>query len=191
MSNEQKPSRLAHVPGILVATTALIAAVSTLYVNLRNDGSRASAAVAAPAPATPAPPTSAPEPARHRVRVRLDRVQVDDDGSMGDTDWTFQVRVDGAPAFSVSMPALSDKPGRNVVRPGADQDTAAEVELPAGKNLALTVTGRKSGFLGRDRGEVTGEGWLASGFDKTSLTVAGKQKNGPRFVVYFTAAKVD
>jgi hypothetical protein len=169
---------------------APVAALSTLYVNLRNDASRAQAAAAPVAAAAPPPaPAPAPEPARQRLRLRLDRVQVDDDGSMGDTDWTFQVSLDGEPAFSVSMPALNDKPGRNVVSPGKDQDAAKVIELPAGTNLALKVTGRKNGLLG-DGDDVTGEGWLASGFDKTSLTLVGKDPKGARFVVYFTATRV-
>jgi hypothetical protein len=195
MTPEQKNSRLAHVPSILMGTAALIAALSTVYVNLRGNPPAAPAA-AAPAPAapvaatiaaTPSPATSAPR----ALRLRLDKVQVDDDGSVGSTDWTFQVSVDGEPAFSVPMPSLSDKPGENLARPAEGQDASAEIGMPAGKGVAVAVNGWKKGFLGGARGEVSGEGWLTPEFTKTAITLEGEKEKGPRFVLYFSAVPVE
>lgn len=193
MTNEQKPSRTAHVPGILMGTAALIAALSTVYVNLRNDGAPAPVAVAPPptAAATPdadASPTTPAAPAK--MRWRLDRVQVDDDGSLGTTDWTFQVSVDGEPRLSVAMPSLSDEPGKNLVRPAEGQETSVDVELAGAQSVALAVSGWKKGWLGGSRGEVSGQQWLTSGATRATLTLKGDKPKGPQFVLYFSAAPV-
>lgn len=192
MTNEQKPSRTAHVPGILMGTAALIAALSTLYVNLRGDSASAPT-VEAPAPAIVATPdavASTAPAAPRKMRWRLDRVQVDDDGSMGSTDWTFQVSVDGEPRVSVAMPALSDKPGENLVRPADGQETSIDVELAGAQSVALAVNGWKKGGLGGS-GEVSGQQWLTSGLTKATVTLAGEKPKGPRFVLYFSATPVE
>jgi hypothetical protein len=194
MTPEQKNSRLAHVPSILMGSAALIAALSTLYVNLRSEpaASPAPAATAQPAVASPAQAAQATAPTAPRtLRLRLDKVQVDDDGSVGSTDWTFQVSVDGEPSFSVPMPSLSDKPGENLARPAEGQDASVEIEMPAGKGVAVSVNGWKKGFLGGARGEVSGEGWLTPEFTKTAITLKGEKEKGPRFVVYFSAVPVE
>src|SRR5687767_120949 len=104
MSNEPKNSRVAHVPAILAGSAALIAAVSTLYVNLRGDApsSPPPAAVvqpvAAPVEAAAASVPAPPAPLAPQVMtVRLDRVQVERDGSVGSTDWSFQVNANDKP----------------------------------------------------------------------------------------------
>jgi hypothetical protein len=193
MSNEPKNSRLAHVPSILMGSAALIAAVSTLYVNLRAEAPSppASVAPASSAPATAETTATATPAAPQRLRLRLDRVQVEDDGSVGSTDWTFQVSVDGEPLFSVPMPSLSDKPGNNLARPAEGQPVSVDIDMPAGKSVRVNVNGWKKGWLGGARGEVSGEGWLAPGFDKTAIELTGAKAKGPRFVVYFSATPVE
>lgn len=191
---EQKKSRLSHVPSILVATAALVAAISTLYANLREEPRPApqpgmsAAAGQAPASATPAlssPPMASLKP--QPLLLRLDRVQVDNDGSVGSTDWTFQVSAGGEPLFSVPMPSLNDKPGKNLVRLTESQEASAEVQLPAGKNVALSVNGwKKKGWLPGERAEVSGQGWMASGFDKAVITLKTEKPDGPQFVLYFS-----
>lgn len=190
MTNEQKNSRLAHVPSLLMGTAALVAALSTLYVNLRGDPAPAPAVVA-PVASVPATTEPAAPVAPKVMRIRLDRVQVDDDGSVGSTDWTFQVSIDGQPSFSLAMPALSDKPGQNLARPAEGQDATFDVEMAPGKSVALSVNGWKKGLLGGARGEVTGSGWLTSGFTKTAITLKGDKPKGPRFVLYFSAVPVE
>jgi hypothetical protein len=191
MKPEQKNSRLAYVPSILAGTAAVVAAISTLYVNLREEPSPAPVAVV-PVQATHADSsTSSNRPAAPKaMRWKLDRVQVDDDGSVGSTDWTFQVSVDAVPSFSVSMPALSDKPGKNLARPAEDQQASVDIELPAGRNVALSVSGWKKGWLGGARGEVNGSAWVTSGLTKTAIRVQGAKEKGPRFVLYFSAMPV-
>jgi hypothetical protein len=192
MSTEPKKSRIAHVPSILAGTAAVIAAASTLYVNLRED------ARPAPDPTPPAPVSAAAAPAAasaaaapkiatqpRKLLLRLDRVQVDNDGSAGSTDWNFQVSVDGDPQFSVPMPALDDTPGENLVRPADPEQASAEIELPAGRSVALSVNGWKKSWLPGSHAEVSGKAWL--GFNKTTVTVQTAKEKGPRFVLYFSA----
>lgn len=191
MNTEPKKSRLAHVPSILGGTAALIAAVTTLYVNLRSDPQLATEPApqvsAAPANvASMAPAVVSNEP--RRMLLRLDRVQVNDDGSAGSTDWTFEVSVDGDPLFSVPMPSLNDKPGESLARPKDREQASAEVELPANKNVPLSVKGwKKDGWLPGSSAEVSGKAWLASGFGKTTVTLKTEKPKGPQFVLYFSA----
>jgi hypothetical protein len=190
MTNEPKPSRTAYVPGILMGSAALIAALSTLYVNLRNEPAPV-AAVEAPAPVEPATPDPTAPVAPQVVRVRLDRVQVDDDGSVGSTDWTFQASIDGEPKFSLAMPSLSDKPGENLARPAEGQEASVDVELAGARSVALSVNGWKKGLLGGGRGEVSGSTWLTSGVTKATITLASDKPKGPHFVLYFSVAPVE
>ncbi len=190
MNTEPKKSRLAHVPSILGGTAALIAAVTTLYVNLRSDPQiapePAPQANVAPAAAAASAPASAASTEPRRMLLRLDRVQVNDDGSAGSTDWTFEVSVDGDPLFSVPMPSLNDKPGESLARPKDRDQASAEVELPVGKNVELSVKGwKKDGWLPGSSAEVSGKAWL--GYNKTVVTLQTDKPKGPQFVVYFSA----
>jgi hypothetical protein len=194
MTEEHKKSRLAHVPAVLGGSAALVAALTTLYVNLRDD-SRPDSAPTATAQVRPTPGAALPDvsslPAASNkpqpMLLRLDRIQVDNDGSAGSTDWTFQVSVGGEPLFSVPMPELNDKPGKNLVRLTEAQDASVEVKLPPGKNVALAVNGwKKKGWLPGDAAEVSGEGWLSSGFEKAVITLKNEKPDGPKFVLYFS-----
>ena len=193
MSNEpHRPSKLAHVPAILAGSAALIAAISTLYVNLRGEAKPEPEVVpfetpaAEPGPAA-APAVAAPAPAvgPTRMLVRLDRIKVDNDGSMGTTDWSFQVNADGQPLYSVSMPALNDKPGHNLARPADAQQASAEVEVPSNKSMSITVNGWKKRLLPGTPAELTGKAWLQPGLNKTVVTLGEDAAKGPHFVVYF------
>jgi hypothetical protein len=194
MNTEQKKSRLSHVPSILAGTAALVAAISTLYSNLREEPRPAPqpgmSAQVGPAPGTqtstvPTQPMASLKP--KPMLLRLDRVQVDNDGSVGSTDWTFQVSAGGEPLFAVPLPSLNDKPGKNLVRLTESEDASAEVQLPPGKNVALSVNGwKKKGWLPGERAEVSGQGWMASGFDKAVITLKTEKPDGPQFVLYFS-----
>ena len=200
MTAEQPKSKLAHVPAILAGSAALIAALTTVYVNLRNAPAPASAPVASLAPtalasgdpaASPAT-TQSPKPAAaQRVLLRLERVQVDNDGSMGSTDWTFEASIDGEPMFTVPMPSLSDKPGHNLARPAEAQQASVEVKLPPGKNVALAVRGFRTGWIPGSHAEVSGEAWLAQGIEKAAVTLKNDKPKGPQFVLYFSAAPTE
>jgi hypothetical protein len=192
MNNEPtSQSHLRHLPGILVAATALIAAVSTLYVNLR--GGSASAehrqAPAAPqaAPAPPKPAAGAP-PQPVPMQLRLDRVQVENDGSMGTTDWTFEISAAGEPRFTLPLRSLSDKPGENLVHPPDPAQALAVMALAPNEQLRVEVKGWKRGFLPGSNAEIAGSGWIGAKEGKASIHVAGDKPKGPAFTLYFVVA---
>jgi hypothetical protein len=193
MGNEPpKHSKLSHLPGILAAAAALIAAVSTLYVNMRGSSAAPEAATRAQvsAPAVPAKATAvvakvAPEP--KALLLRLDRVQVENDGSMGTTDWTFEVSAAGEPRFTLPMPALNDKPGHNLARPSDPAQAVAELMLAPDQQLQVGVKGWKEGLLSGGA-EVTGAAWVSGKAGSTSIHVGSDAPKSPAFTLYFTVA---
>ncbi len=197
MSNEpHKPTRMALVPSILAGSAALIAAASTLYVNLRYEPEAtrvptvaivAPVAGASPSDASPAPAAPAAPASPRVLHLRLERVQVDNDGSAGSTDWTFQVSADEQPLFTVPMPALNDKPGQNLVRPADAAAASADVEVPSTKSVSIRVSGWKKRLLPGAPAELSGNAWLTLGLNKTVVTLKGEDPKGPQFVLYFSA----
>jgi hypothetical protein len=190
-----KNSRLSHVPAILAGSAALIAAVSTLYVNLRASPAPVEAAATVTAPATPAEkPAPAPTPpaeAAPRAKlfeVKLDRIQVENDGSVGSTDWTFEVSADGEPRFTLPLRGLTDKPGENLVRPPDPAQVSTEVLFPPGKQVEIVVKGWKRGFLPGTSAEISGSTKVNWNFDRTTVHVAGDKPKGPAFTMYFILA---
>jgi hypothetical protein len=195
MNNEPpKHSKLSHLPGILAAAAALIAAVSTLYVNMRSSSSTPEPATAASV-ATPLDPATAatvaaatpaaPEP--RALLLRLDRVQVENDGSMGTTDWTFEVSAAGEPRFTLPMRALNDKPGHNLARPADPAQAVAELMLAPDQQLQVGVKGWKEGLLSGGA-EVSGTAWVSGKPGNTSIHVASDAPKSPAFTLYFTVA---
>jgi hypothetical protein len=194
VGNEQKPSRLAYLPAILAGTAALVAAVSTLYVNLRDDREGAPPAavvvpVVAPAADSPAPPPPVAPAGPRTLRLRLDRVQVENDGSVGDTDWSFQVFADEQPLFTVPMPALSDKPGENLARPAEAEQATADVEIPRDRQVSIVAKGWKKRLLPGAPAEVSGKAWLTLGLNKTVVRLSTGKPKGPAFTLYFSATE--
>jgi hypothetical protein len=195
MTNEQKPSRLSHVPSILAGSAAFIAAVSTLYVNLRDKSpesapagiAAAATSLAAPAPSASVAAATAAAPAGPQpMLLRLERVQVENDGSVGSTDWSFQVSIDGKPFYAVPMPALSDHPGENLARPADPELASAPIELPRGRLARLEVNGWKKGWLPGSRAEVSGSTELGAGLREATVSLRTDKPKGPAFVLYFS-----
>jgi len=191
MPPEQQKSRLSHVPAILAGSAAFIAAISTLYVNLRERPLVPPEPVVVEQPAKPndaaAAAANTAKAEAQRFLLRLDRVQVDNDGSMGSTDWSFEVKANGKPLLVVPMPSLSDKPGANLARPDDTDAASAEVELPPGRNIELSVSGWKKGFISGAKAEVSGKAWLLTGASDTVIPLASEKPKGPHFVLYFSA----
>ena len=196
---EQPPSQghgrkpaLQHVPAILTGSAALIAALTTVYVNVRGNKDASAqqapmaASTAAPAetstPATPA--STAPE----RMRLSLDRIAVEHDGSPGTTDWRFTVEADGEPLFAFQQDGLDDQGGRNVARP---VDAAGTLRLP-GKAVHIVVKGwRGSWFKGGSAPDATGEGMLMPSGNIQPLRVQAEKSDAGAFVFYFSAVDSD
>jgi hypothetical protein len=194
---EQPPSQghgrkpaLQHVPAILTGSAALIAALTTVYVNVRGNKDEpaqqpsTAAAAAAPTATPPAPTAIAPE----HVQLSLDRIAVEHDGSPGTTDWRFTVEADGEPLFAFQQDELDDQGGRNVARPA---DAAGALRL-AGKPVHIVIKGwRGSWFKGGSAPDATGEGMLMPSGNIQPLRVQAEKSEAGAFVFYFSAVDSD
>ena len=194
---EQPPSQghgrkpaLQHVPAILTGSAALIAALTTVYVNVRGNKDEPAqqpstpAAAAAPTATPPAPTAIAPE----HVQLSLDRIAVEHDGSPGTTDWRFTVEADGEPLFAFQQDELDDQGGRNVARPA---DAAGALRL-AGKPVHIVIKGwRGSWFKGGSAPDATGEGMLMPSGNIQPLRVQAEKSEAGAFVFYFSAVDSD
>jgi hypothetical protein len=177
--NDKKP--FTHlVPAILTGSAALIAALTTVYVNVRGDRKPEPAARVAAATAKPAP--SGPV----ELHLQVDRIAVEHDGSPGTTDWRFTVEVDGEPLFAFQQDALDDVGGRNVAMP---DDAAGMLRLASGKRAKIVIKGwRGSWFKFGAEPDATGEGWLSPTGMPGAIRVAAVQPEDGAFVFHFSAA---
>ena len=178
------------MPAILTGSAALIAALTTVYVNVRGNKDEPAqqpstpAAAAAPTATPPAPTAIAPE----HVQLSLDRIAVEHDGSPGTTDWRFTVEADGEPLFAFQQDELDDQGGRNVARPA---DAAGALRL-AGKPVHIVIKGwRGSWFKGGSAPDATGEGMLMPSGNIQPLRVQAEKSEAGAFVFYFSAADSD
>lgn len=183
--NERKPV-LHLLPAILTGAAALVAALTTLYVNVQRDR-----AARAPVQAAHAPPAVAAVPvAASRVRLRIDRIAVLHDGSIGTTDWRFAVTADGQPVFVFTQDDLDDSGGRNVALPeGAD----GVVTLPADGGLQIGIQGWRGSRLRLAHGtaDAHGEAALQRGQDDLAIPVRADPASAGEFVFEVSAAAVD
>jgi hypothetical protein len=144
MSDHDRKPSLHHLPALLTGTAALIAALTGVYVNLRDNRETAvppapaTTAHAAQRAATIAPPTGP-------LRLQVERITVEHDGSRGTTDWRFTVEADGEPLFAFSQDALDDSGGRNVAMP---KDAQGLLHPAPGKPVLLAIRGWRGGLLG-------------------------------------------
>lgn len=192
----EKKSWMAHLPGIMGGSAALIAALTTVYVNLRsapheNAGAAPVAAAQTPANASAAAPASAlARPQSTKMVLRLDRIRTENDGSLGTTDWVFEVDANGNPLYSLPVKSLDDSEGKNLRMIPASASVSSVLEVSNATATAVSVKGWKHGLLGAGGApDVTGEGWLSSGID--TVTVAAKSAKPDRagFVFYFSASE--
>lgn len=182
--NERKP--VAHaLPAILTGAAALIAALTTVYINVRGDRHDDKPSVVAAAAGAGTPMTSAATQS-DRLRLQLDRIAVQHDGSIGTTDWRFTVKADGEPLFVFSHADLDDSGGRNVAVP---KDAQAVLRLAAGRRATITVQGWRGSRLRLVEGEpdVRGEGILAADGALAPMAVRAAHERDGAFVFYFSA----
>jgi len=190
--NDNKPTGgkpIAHVvPAILTGAAALIAALTTVYVNVRGERQPPPPAVAT-TPATPAARQPA-APVARKLQLQVDRIAVQHDGSPGTTDWRFTVEADGEPLFVFSQDDLDDSGGRNVAVPG---DAAGNLALAPGARVRITVQGWRGSRLRLVQGapDVRGEGVFAAAGAMAPLQVRADVPGDGAFVFYFSAAAVD
>jgi hypothetical protein len=190
--NDNKPTGgkpIAHVvPAILTGAAALIAALTTVYVNVRGERQPPPPAVAT-TPATPAARQPA-APVARKLQLQVDRIAVQHDGSPGTTDWRFTVEADGEPLFVFSQDDLDDSGGRNVAVPG---DAAGNLALAPGARVRITVQGWRGSRLRLVQGapDVRGEGVFAAAGAMAPLPVRADAPGDGAFVFYFSAVAVD
>jgi len=186
--NDNKPTSkpIVHiVPAILTGAAALIAALTTVYVNVRGDKSPH----AAPATMTVASPPRTAAPAVVTLHLRVDRIAVLHDGSIGTTDWRFAVTADGQPLFVFAQDALDETGGRNVALP---TDAAGDIQVADGKPVKISIDGWRGSRLRLTQGEpdVQGGGMLSVA-GSSAIKVQAEKPEAGAFVLYFSAIRAD
>ena len=186
--NEKKPG-ISHLPPILTGSAALLAALTTVYVNVRNDlkgEPDAPPPVTAPAVPVATAPVVAAGP--QELRLQLQRIAVQHDGAVGSADWRFAVEADGQPLFAFEQDSMTSEGGRNIVVMGDDRDANATLQLPPGKRIAVTIKGWRSGWLKKSEAPLaSGEGWLSAAGAMTPVSVKAEDPKKGAFTFYFSA----
>jgi len=195
-SEETKKHWIAMAPSILTGLAALIAALTTVYINVRNDIKTTQPAVSAnAAPAVTPVKLAVTEPKSATalttsVDLRLERVRVDNDGTMGTTDWTFDIRNGERSLFSVPFKALTDKAGANIVAPGEATPAHASIVLAASGSKEIIVHGWKQAWSGKAQDpDVIGKAMLNANDGSFVVEATSVKAGGPAFVLYFNARK--
>jgi hypothetical protein len=186
--NDNKPTNgrpIVHVvPAILTGAAALIAALTTVYINVRGDKSPHVPVVATVA-ATPRPTA----PAAATLHLRVDRIAVQHDGSIGTTDWRFAVSADGQPLFVFAQDDLDETGGRNIALPS---DAAGDIQAANGKPVKISIEGWRGSRLRLAQGEpdARGQGVLSAA-GASAIKVQAEKPEAGAFVFYFSAIRVD
>jgi hypothetical protein len=185
--NEKKPV-ISHLPAILTGSAALLAALTTVYINVRNDlKGDASPPPAVVAEAKPAE-TKPEQPALpQQLRLQLQRVAVNQDGAVGSADWRFAIEADGQPLFVFEQDSMTSEGGRNIVVVGEDRSAHASLELAPGKRIPVTIKGWRSGWFKKSEPVVLGEGVLAGPGSLAPIVVKAVDEDKGVFTFYFSA----
>jgi hypothetical protein len=185
--NEKKPV-ITHLPAILTGSAALLAALTTVYINVRND-LKGDAAPPVPVVAEAKPVEAKPEqPAQpQQLRLQLQRVAVQQDGAVGTADWRFAIEADGQPLFAFEQESMTSEGGRNIVVVGEDSDAHASLELMPGKRIPVTIKGWRSGWFKKSDPVVLGEGVLAGSGPLAPIVVKAADEGKGAFTFYFSA----
>jgi hypothetical protein len=180
-----------HLPAKLAAIVVFLVALTTLVGNVFElVDKRRSAAAPAPAPVTSMPAPARPKPATpSQIRLQLDRIIVQHDGSPGTTDWRFTVEVDGEPLFAFQQDELDEQGGRNVAMP---DDAEGEFRIAAGRQAKVVVKGWRGSWLkfGADP-DASGEGWLSAGGNLGVIWVQAQDTGGGDFAFHFSTTRVE
>lgn len=185
--NEKKPV-IALLPAILTGSAALLAALTTVYINVRNDlKGEVAAPPAVVASAKPAETEAARPASPQPLRLQLQRIAVQQDGAVGNADWRFSVEADGQPLFAFEQESLTSEGGRNIVVVGEDRDAHASLELAPGKRIAVAIKGWRGGWFKKSDPVVLGEGWLTSAGTLAPIAVKAADEGKGSFVFYFSA----
>mgnify|MGYP001046273053 CR=1 FL=1 len=188
MADNQKKPVIGHLPAILTGSAALLAALTTVYVNIRND--LKGDAATPPAVIAEAKPveTKAEQPALpQQLRLQLQRVAVQQDGAVGNADWRFAIEADGQPLFVFEQESMTSEGGRNIVVVGEDRNAQATLELMPGKRIPVVIKGWRGGWFKKSDPVVRGEGVLAGPGPLAPIVVKGADEGKGAFTFYFSA----
>jgi hypothetical protein len=196
-AEETKKHWVAHAPSILTGLAALIAALTTVYINVRNDNKSAPTVVAQAAAPTAVLSSaltvpSKPLPVQARIiNLQLERMRVDNDGSMGSTDWTFDIQNGERSLFSVPFKALTDSAGENIVAPKDISLARANITITAENTPEIIVRGWKQAWSGKAKvPEVIGKAKLNADDDSLVVEVKSQKAGGAAFMLYFNTRNI-
>ena len=197
MNDERKKPWYLQLPAKAAACVVFLVALTTLAGNLMELDERRRAReqpapasnpspAAAAAPAAQPVPASAPAPVARKLRVAVDRITVQDDGSPGTTDWRFLVEADGESLFAFRQDDLDDTADRNVATP---RDVAAMLRVEAGRNVQLTIKGWRGSRFRLPGGDpdAVGQGVLSSDGAIGPVRVAAQEQGAAAFVFHLSA----
>ncbi len=197
---EGKKHIIATVPAILTGSAALIAALTTTFITLR-DGKEpapaaatsiaavdASAAQNATVSMTSAPPVAqtATASSERPLVLSVERIAVHSDGTAGTTNWRFSVEVDGEPRFAFEQARLTDEGGRNIAFP---KQASTALRLAQGKPAQIVVKGWKTSAFraAAPQPDAQGEGRLGADGKPEAIQVSAVKPDMGAFTFYFSA----
>lgn len=183
--NEKKPV-IAHLPAILTGSAALLAALTTVYINVRSD-LKGDAPVPVVVEAKPTGNKPEQPALPQQLRLQLQRVAVQQDGAVGTADWRFAIEADGQPLFAFEQESMTSEGGRNIVVVSEDRDAHATLELMPGKRIPVTIKGWRSGWFKKSDPVVLGEGVLAGSGPLAPIVVKAADEGKGAFTFYFSA----
>ena len=188
-NDKEKKPWVGTMPGILTGSAALLAALTTVYVNVRDDVRGKPAPVAQAAPQAPAAHAAPIQPAGpQKLQLAVQRIAVQHDGEMGVADWRFAVEADGQPLFAFEQDALNDEGGRNVVAGDDLKKARAALELAQGQRVPLKVKAWRSGWFTSSAEPVaSGEGTLTAAGALAPIVVKAADEKKGAFTFYFSA----
>ena len=194
-TEETKKHWIALAPSILTGLAALIAALTTVYINVRNDKPAPAAAVqAAPVAISNDVAAVSAKPLLAQAKIidlQLERMRVDNDGSMGTTDWTFEVQNGERSLFSVPFKALADNAGENIVTPKDAAIAHAKLVMATESMPEIIVRGWKQGWSGKAKApDVIGKAKLNVDDDSLVVEVKSEKAGGAAFMLYFNTRVV-
>lgn len=190
--NEPSKPWYRQLPAKAGAVVVFMVAVTTLAGNLmelNNKRRQPEPAVTTPAPGVdPAAPATPPLPAPAgpvKLRLVLDRIVSEHDGSPGTTDWRFTLEAEGEPLLAFQQDDLDDTGGRNVA---SLRDVDAILRLAAGRDARITVKGwRASRFrLPGTEPDAKGQGMLTPAGVIAPIRVSAKEARGGAFLFYLS-----
>ena len=198
---EGKKHIIATVPAILTGSAALIAALTTTFITLR-DGKEPAPAAAATSIVAPdasaahnptVSPTIAPSASqtaaassKRPLVLSVERIAVHSDGTAGTTNWRFSVEVDGEPRFAFEQARLTDEGGRNIAFP---KEASTELRLAQGKPAQIVVKGWKTSAFRAvaPQPDAQGEGRLGADGKPEAIQVSAVKPDMGAFTFYFSA----